>query len=148
IEEDHNAQATLKRLVPHHGGIQMHMRFLWPRAEVLETVQGLEVDLPIIFTPCPTALWVRPGVEKHAVSIAPQFGDGVQIETDDFINIFLLRIVAVHTMILDARRQAMPMLAQLLLVEVDPGFFRLSEVGCLSRRRLRTGEGESAPACD
>ena len=39
IEEDHNAQATLKRLVPHHGGIQMQMRFLWPRAEVFETVQ-------------------------------------------------------------------------------------------------------------
>ena len=126
----------------------MQMRFLWPRAEVLETVQGLEVDLPIIFTPCPTSLRVRTGVEKHAVSVAPQFGDGVQIEADDFINIFLLRIVAVHTMIFDARRQAMPMLAQLLLVEVDPGFFRLSLGGCLSRRRLRTGESESAPACD
>src|SRR4029453_16110126 len=99
IEEDHKAQATLKRLVPHHGGIQMHMRFLWPRAEVLEPVQGLEVDLPIIFTPGSTALWVRTGVEKQAVSVAPQFGDGVQLEADDFINIFLLRIVAVHTMI-------------------------------------------------
>src|SRR4030095_14414914 len=148
IEEDHNAQATLQRLVPHHGGIQMQMRFLWPRAEVFETVQGLEVDLPIIFTPCPTSLRVRTGVEKHAVSVAPQFGDGMQIEADDFINIFLLRIVAVHTMILDARRQAMPMLAQLLPVEVDPGFFRVSLSGCLSRRRLRTGESESAPACD
>src|SRR5437870_1257464 len=146
IEEDHKAQATLKRLVPHYGGIQMHMRFLWPRAEVLETVQGLAVDLPIVFTPCPTALRVRTGVEKHAVSIAPQFGDGVQIEADDFINIFLLRIVAVYTMILDTRRQAMPMLTQLLLVEVDPGFFQLSLSGFLARRRLRTGESKSAPA--
>jgi hypothetical protein len=70
----------------------MHMRFLWPRAEVLEPVQGLEVDLPIIFTPYPTALRVRTGIEKQAVSVAPQFGDGVQMEADDFINIFLLRI--------------------------------------------------------
>src|SRR4030095_15653400 len=148
IEKDHNAQATLKRLVPHHSGIQMHMRFLWPRAEVLEPVQGLEVDLPIIFTLCPTTLRVRTGVEKQAVSVAPQFGDGVQIEADDFINIFLLRIVAVHTMIVDARRQAMPMLAQLLLVEVDPGFFQLSLYGFLSPRRLRTGESKSALACN
>src|SRR5262249_9091649 len=119
MEEDHKAPATLKRLVPHHGGIQMQMWFLWPRAEVLETTQVLEVDLPIIFTPCPTSLRVRTGVEKHAVSVAPQFGDGVQMEADNFINIFLLRIVAVHTMIGDARRQAMPMRAQLLRVEVD-----------------------------
>src|SRR3989442_6086261 len=126
----------------------MHMRFLWPRAEILETVQGLEVDLPIIFTPCPTSLRVRTGVEKHAVSVAPQFGDGIQMEADDFINIFLLRIVAVHTMIFDARRQAMPMLAQLLLVEVDPGLFRLGRGGFLSRRRLRGSERKSAPACD
>src|SRR5262249_2549779 len=121
LEEDHNTQATLQRLVPHHGGIQMHMRFLWPRAEVLEPVQGLEVDLPIIFPPGPTSLWVRTGVEEPAVRVASQFGDGVQLEADDFINVFLLRIVAIHTMIADARRQAMPMLAQLLLVEVDPG---------------------------
>src|SRR5919201_195709 len=42
----------------------------------------------------------------------------------------------------------MPMLTQLLLVEVDPGFFRLGLCGFLSRRRLLTGESESAPACD
>jgi len=148
IEEDYNTQATLQRLVPHHGGIQMHMRFLWPRAEVFKPVQGLEVDLPIIFTPCPTALGVRTSVEKPAVRVAPPFGDGMQIEPDDFINIFLLRVVAVHTMILDARRQAMPMRAQLLLVEVDPGCFQLSPYGCLSRRRLRRSERKSAPACD
>src|SRR5262252_7842603 len=148
IEKDYKAQATLQRLVPHHGGVHMHLRFLWPRAEVLETVQGLEVDLPIIFAPCPTALRVRTGIEKQTVSVAPQFGDGVETEADDFINILLLRIVAVYTMIFDTRRQAMPMRTQLLLVEVDPGCFRLRLCGCLSRRRLRTGERESAPACD
>src|SRR5262249_18424846 len=126
----------------------MHMRFLWSRAEVLESVQGLEVDLAIIFTPGPTALRVRTGVEEPAVRVAPQFGEGVQMEADDFINVFLLRIVAIHTMIVDARRQAMPMRAQLLHVEVDPGFFPLSLDGGLSRRRLRTGESKSAPACD
>jgi hypothetical protein len=89
VQEDHNTHATLKRLVPHHGGIQMQMRFLCPRAEVLETAQGLAVDLPIIFASSPTSLRVWTGVEKPAVGVAPQFGDRVQIETDDFINIFL-----------------------------------------------------------
>src|SRR5215468_6027984 len=42
----------------------------------------------------------------------------------------------------------MPMRTQLLRVEVDPGVFRLRLCGFLSRRRLRTGESESAPACD
>src|SRR5215813_7148013 len=67
---------------------------------------------------------------------------------DDGINIFLLRIVAIYTMIGDARWQAMPMRTQLLRVEVDPGFFRLRLCGVLSRRRLRSGERESAPAGD
>jgi hypothetical protein len=102
VEEDHNAQATLKCLVPHHGGIQMQMRFLSPGAEVLETAQDLEVHLPIIFAPCSTSLRVRTGIQKPAVGIAPQVGDGVQIEADDFIQIFLRRLVAIHTMRGDA----------------------------------------------
>src|SRR6476469_755328 len=75
IEEDHKAQATLKRLVPHHGGIQVQMRRIFSCAEVLETAQGLKVDLPVILALCPTSLWVRTGVEKHAVGIAPQCDD-------------------------------------------------------------------------
>jgi hypothetical protein len=51
-------------------------------------------------------------------------------------------------MIGHTRRQAMPMHTQLLRVEVDPGFFRLGLCGLLSWRRLRDGEGQSAPACD
>ena len=90
----------------------------------------------------------RTGIEKQTVSVAPQFGDGVEIEADDCIHILLLRLVAVYTMIFDARRQAMPMRTQLLRVEVDPGCCRLRLGGGLSRRRLRTGERESAPACD
>src|SRR5688572_4902498 len=148
VQENHKTQAPLQRLVPHDGGIQVQMRLIFSCAEVLETAQVLEVDLPSIFAPCPTALRVRSGVEKPAVGVAPQFGDGVQIEADDFINIFLLRIVAIHAMIGDARRQAMPMRTQLLRVEVDPGFFWLSLGSFLSRRRLRDGECESAPTCD
>src|SRR5687768_14291063 len=89
VQENHQTQAPLQRLVPHDGGIQVQMRLIFSCAEVLETAQGLEVDLPSIFAPCPTALRVRSGVEKPAVGVAPQFGDGVQIEADDFINIFL-----------------------------------------------------------
>src|SRR5262245_21023354 len=140
VEEHHQAQATPKRLVPHHGGIQMQMRFLFHSSEVLETAQVLEVDFPVILPPCPATLRVWPSVEKPAVGIAPQFGDGVQIKSHDFSNIFLLRIVAVHTMIFDARRQAMSMRTQLLRVEVDPGLFLLGLRGVLSRRRLRDRE--------
>src|SRR5215468_6795327 len=64
VEEHHQAQATLQRLVPHHGGIQMQMRFILHGSEVLETAQGLEVDLPVILPPCPTSLRVRTSIEK------------------------------------------------------------------------------------
>ena len=68
------------------------MRFIFPCAEVLETAQVLEVDLPVILAPCPASLRVWTGGEKQAVGVAPQLGDRVQIEANDFINIFLLRI--------------------------------------------------------
>ena len=87
------------------------MRFIVHGAKILETAHGLEVDLAVIFAPCPTALRVQSGVEKQAVGVAPQFGDGVQIEANDFIKICLLRIVAVHAMIANARWQAMPLRA-------------------------------------
>src|SRR4029450_5034144 len=141
-------QAPLERLVPHDGGIQVQMRFLFSCAEVLETAQVLEVDLPSIFAPGSPSLWGRTGVEKQAVGVAPQAGERGQSATDDFINIFLLCIVAIHTMIDDSRRQAMPMRTQLRLVEVDSGFFRRSWHGLLSRRRLRPGERKSAPGWD
>src|SRR5215510_741598 len=51
-------------------------------------------------------------------------------------------------MIGDARRQARPMRAQLLLVEVYSSLLLLSLRGLLARRRLRDGQGKSAPACD
>ncbi len=47
VEEDHETQATLQRLVPYHGGIQGQMRLIFPGAEVLETPQGVEVDFPV-----------------------------------------------------------------------------------------------------
>ena len=132
VEEDHHAQATLKRLVPHHGGIQMQMRFIVHGSKLLETVQGLELDLAVICAPGPASLRVRTSIEKPTVRIAPQFGDRVQLKADDFIKIFLLRIVAVHAMIDNVRWQAMPMRAQLLRVEVDPALFRLGLRGLLA----------------
>src|SRR5216683_3321967 len=147
VEQDHDTQATLQRLVPHHGAIQVQMRFIFPCAEVLETAEVLEVDLPVILAPCPASLRVWTGGEKQAVGVAPQLGDRVQIEADDCIYIFLLRIVAIHAMVFDARRQAMPMRTQLLLGEVDPGLLLRRLRGLLARRRLRTGQGKSAPAC-
>ena len=136
IQENYKTQATLQRLVPHDGGIQGQMRLIFACAEVLETAQVLAVDLPSLLAPCPTALRVQSGVEKHAVGVAPQFGDGGQMAGNDFINVFLLRLVAIYAMIGEARRQAMPMRTQLLPIEVNPGFFRLSLGGVLSRRCL------------
>jgi hypothetical protein len=124
------------------------MRLICSCAEILETAQVLEVDLPRIFAPCPTALRVWSSVEKHAVGIAPQFGDRMQIEANNCINIFLLRIVAIYAMIGDTRRQAMPMRTQLLRVEVDPRVFRLGLCGVLSWWCLPGGERKSTPACD
>ena len=92
VQEHHNTQATLQRLVPHDGGIQVQMRLIFSCAEVLETAQVLEVDLPVILALCPASLGVRTGVGKPAVGVAPQLGDSVQIKADDSINIFLLRI--------------------------------------------------------
>src|SRR4029434_10725228 len=115
------------------------MRLLFPCAEVLNTAQVLEVALPSIFASCPPALRVRSGVEQHAVGVAPQFGDHMKIEVGDLIKIFLLRIVAIYTMIGEPRRQAMPMRPQLLRVEVDPRVFRLALGGFLSQWRLRDG---------
>ena len=148
VQEHHNAHATLQRLVPHHGSLQMEMRFLRPHSEVLETAQGLEADFPVILPPCPTSPRVRTGGEKHAVGITPQFGDRMPIEADDFITLLLLRIIAVHPMLWDTRGPAMSMRTQLLRGEVDPRVFRLRLCGVLSRRRLRDGERQSAPACD
>ena len=80
VQEDHNAQATLKRFGPHHGGVQMQMRLILPGAEVLETPQVLAVDLPVVLAAYPASLWGRPGVEKPAVSVAPPCSDRGQIE--------------------------------------------------------------------
>ena len=54
VEENPNAQATLKRPTLHDGGIKSQMRLLCPHSEGFEPGQGLEVNLAIIFAPCPT----------------------------------------------------------------------------------------------
>jgi hypothetical protein len=148
VEEDHQAQATLKCFVPHHGSIQMPMWFFCPGSEVLERAQGLDVNRSIICAPGPTALRVWTGGETPAVGLVPACSDGVPIEADHFIQVLLLRLPAIHAMRGDARRQALPMRTPWLRGEVAPGVFRLGLRGLLSRRRLRDGERESAPACD
>jgi hypothetical protein len=63
VEEPHEAQATLKRLGPHHSGLQMEMGCLFPGAESLETAQGLAGDLPVVLPPGPAALRGQSGGE-------------------------------------------------------------------------------------
>jgi hypothetical protein len=148
IEEDHQAHATLQRLGPHHGGRQMHRGLVLPGAEVLETAQVLAGPLAVICAPCPAALRMRTGGAQQAGGGAPPFGAGVQLEADACIHRWLFRLVAGHTRLVEAWRQAMPMRTQLLPGEGEPGGFPLSPYGVLSRRRRRTGERQSAPACD
>jgi hypothetical protein len=148
VEEDHQAQATLKRLVPHHGSLQRQMGCIVHRAKVLDTAQGLEVDLAVICAPGPASLRVRTRVEKPTGRIAPPCGARVQRKADDFSTIVLLRLIAVHAMIDHARWQALPRRAPWLLGEVDPALFRLGLRGLLPRWRLRDGERQGAPACD
>jgi len=92
VQENDKTHATLQRLVPHDGGRQVERRLIFSCAEVLETAHVLEVDLPSLCALGPTSFWVWTGIEKQAVGVAPSSGDRVQIEADDFINIFLLRI--------------------------------------------------------
>src|SRR5215470_8097820 len=148
VQENDQTQATLQRLGPHDRGIQGQMRCLCSCAESRETASVWAVDRPRICAPCPTALWVRPGVEKQAGGGAPQSGDRVPSEVDDFLNLCLLCLVAIHPMIGDSRRQAQPMRTPWLRVAVDPGCFRLRSGGFLSRRRLRDCARQSAPVCD
>jgi hypothetical protein len=144
----HKTPATLQRLGPYDGGIQVQMWLIFACPEVLDTAPIWAIDLPSICAPGPTALRVRTGGEQPAGGGAPQCGDRLPLEADDFIKILRLRVVAIPAMGGDARRQAMPMRAPWLLVEVDPRVFRLGLRGVLSRRRLRDGERQSAPACD
>jgi hypothetical protein len=103
VEEDHKAQAKLKRLGPHHGGIQMQMRCTVHSAKVRETAQRLEVDLAVICAPCPAALRGRTSVAKPTVRLAPPCGERVQRKADDFRKLFLRRLIAVHALIAKAR---------------------------------------------
>ena len=92
---------------------------------------------------------MRTGREKATVGVAPQLGNRVQVETNSFIQVFLLGKVPVHAMIGDLRRQAVPLLTQLLPIKIHSGLFlglrrdRLVITwGCLGHR-----EGEGTAAC-
>lgn len=90
---------------------------------------------------------MRAGIKEPTVGIAPQFGDRMQLETDDFSNVLLFRKVAVHAVICDALGQARTLRAQLLFVEINASLFLLSFRAALAWRRLCDGERQSATAC-
>jgi len=144
----HATPAMLKRRVPHHRGRPVQRRGICPCAEVLDTAQGLAVDLASRCAPGPTALRVRTGREQPAVGVAPQLGERVPIAADDFSKILLRRLVAVPAMIGDARWPARPLRAPWRRVAVDPGFVPLGRRGLLSRRRRRDRQRDSTPAWD
>src|SRR5581483_193897 len=111
INEDDHPQFPLERPVPDDGRVEMEMRFVCQRPEVLKPAQVLPVDLAVVLALAPAPPRMRFGVKEQTVGITTQFGDRVQSETDDFVNVFLLREVAVYGMISDLRWQPMAMLA-------------------------------------
>src|SRR5262245_791390 len=104
VDHDHEAQLAFERDMPDDGRIQMQMVRLRPGTEGRKAAEVLKIDFAIILTPRPTALGVQAGVEKSTVGVAPQLGNGVQVETDSCIKVFLLGKVPVHAMIGDLRR--------------------------------------------
>jgi hypothetical protein len=104
VDNHHEAQLAFESDMPDDGRIQMQMIHLRQRAEGLKAAEVLKIDFALILTPRPTALWVRAGVKKPTVGVAPQLGNRMQGETDRFIQVFLLGKVPVHAMIGDLRR--------------------------------------------
>ena len=75
-------------------------------------------------------------------------GSWGQLEGYDFVDIFLFRKVAIDAVVGDARGQALPLVAQLLLVEIPAGFVLCLLARCLvsAWRRLGDREGKRALA--
>jgi len=127
----------------------MQVLFIFERPKILKPAQVLPVDLAVVLASSPAPVRMRAGVEEQTVGIAPQLGDRMQLQTDDFINVFLLRKVAVDRMISDRWRQTMMMLAQLLAIEIDQGLLLLRPArGGERGRRLRHLKRESATTRD
>src|SRR5436190_4227493 len=118
IDEDDHTQRPLERDVPDHGGEEMDMRFFLQRAERRKAGQVLEVDLAVILAPPPAPFGMGPGVEKQAVGVVPQFGDGMQLERYHLIQVLLLGKVAIDAVIADPRGQPMALVVELLCVEI------------------------------
>jgi len=149
VDHDHEAQLAFERDMPDDGRRQRQMVRLRQGTEGLKAAAVVNIDFAIILTPRPTARGVRAGVEQSTVSVAPQLGHGVQVETDSCIKVLLLGTVPVHTMRGDLRRQAMTLLTQLLPGKINAGLFlglRRAHLviawGCLCHRA-----GEGAAAC-
>ena len=123
VDNDHEAQRPFERDVPDNRCIQMPIVRLRHGAKRRKAAEVLKIDFAIILPPRPAALGVRAGIEKPTIGVAPQLGNRVQVETDHFIQVFLLGKVPVHAMISDLRWQAVTLLTQLLQVKIHSGLF-------------------------
>ena len=133
--------------MPNKGRVELDIGSPLQRAEILKPAQVVKVDLAVVLALGPAALGVRASIQEQAVGVAPQRRDRVQLEGNDFVNIFLLRKVTVDAVIGDTLGETMPLLPQLLLVEINPGLFRRWVACCLvsARQGLGDSEGQSAP---
>ena len=95
IDEDDHTQFPPERFVPDDGCVDMDIPLIFPRSEIFKSAQVLPVDLTVVLALAPATAWVLTGIQKQAISIAAQLRDRMESETDNFINIFLLREVAI-----------------------------------------------------
>src|SRR5215510_7418970 len=107
--------------MPHNSRIQLHRLGFLQRAEVGEAAKVVKVDLAVILALGPAPQRMRASIKEQTVRVAPQLRDRVQVESNDFINIFLLRKVAVHAVRDDTFWQALTLHAQLLFVDIPSG---------------------------
>src|SRR5215510_5666323 len=96
----------------------MDMRFLLQRAEGLETVQVLKVDLAIILAPPPPSFGMRTRIEKQTIGVVSQFGDGMELQGYHFLKVLLLGKVAINAVIADHTGQPVALIVKLLGVEI------------------------------
>ncbi len=75
------------------------MLIIFQRPQILKPAQVLPVDLAVVLALAPTTARVWAGIQEQAIGVAAQLRDRMEPEIDNYINIFLLRVIAIYGMI-------------------------------------------------
>src|SRR4030095_782136 len=77
--------------------------------------QVLKVHFAVILAPPSPLFRMWSGIEKRTVGVVPEFGNGMEIQGDDFIDVLLLGKVAIHAVIPNRAGEAMALSVELLV---------------------------------